>query len=266
MWHCLAALTVVVLPESGWAAKQWHASRFPPCLLRPGDGLCGSCRAAGGWSRGCISAWCSGCGGPAIPARCGCRRRGPAGAWRSCAAACAGWCAGRGRPGPGTSPAAGRRCAMVRRLPFLLRNTAGLLPRSGLASDRRWPRASAAWRVQRLRAQQGQPLALALAADRGQAAVQVDIVEVQPGQLADAQRRPSRAFPGSPGRAGPAACRPAGSPASAIVLASGSAAASCPAAARAGRRPGCGSACPAGTGSDTTSAPPPAGGRWCVLA
>src|SRR5262249_25186831 len=49
--------------------------------------------ASASWSHGCKSGWWPGCDGQAILARRGCRRRGRAGAWRSCAAACGDACA-----------------------------------------------------------------------------------------------------------------------------------------------------------------------------
>ena len=160
--------------------------RFCSCKSScgPADGRCRRHPSGASSSRGCKSASCPGSCGRAIPARCGCRRRHRAGAWRNCGGACAGCCGDRARSGRCTFPGAGRPSAVVSRRPKRFRKTAGLLrsPRSEVRSSSQILIALRAGV-----AEQGQPLALALAANGDQAVVEIEIVQIEADQFADAQ-------------------------------------------------------------------------------
>ena len=89
---------------------EFRLSRNPVSKAKPGfrtirraDAPSDNCSAGAGSSHACRPALCSGSCVRGVPGRRGCPRRRPAGAWRNCAAACAGWFADRAPRVAGTS-------------------------------------------------------------------------------------------------------------------------------------------------------------------
>ena len=220
-------------------------------VSRPAGGRCGSSLAGAASSRACRPAWWPGSCGRAVPARRGCPLRRRAGAWRSYAAACAGWFADRARPAQvfGKQPADAscrepaailveedRRCFFAKFADDGERDPPAK-PASPARPHRRRARAAPSFPCREPRAP--------CPRDRDR--------WIQADKFADAQPGGIERFEHGPVAAAERSCPDPPLPAAASHRPrSGSAAASCPAAGRAGPRPGSPSARPAGRGTCRT--------------